>query len=98
VLFRSGLTPEEYTHSSIGGMSGYAPFAGTTDADGKFIDTPVGTCFDPHTQNYCGAVVQEFRVRVPLSGGGDQIYSLGTQNNRIDAVLGKIGYHNRNAK
>jgi hypothetical protein len=87
----AGLTPEEFAHSSAGGMSGYAPFATpqTTDADGKFVDIPVGTCFSNNTQNFCGAVVQEFRLRVPQSGAADLIFSLGTQNNRIDAVLGQ---------
>jgi len=86
-IAKAGMTPEEIFSSAAGGITDYRAFATPpqTDATGKFNDIPIGTCFGNNaTGNICLDVKQEFRIRVPLSGGGEQIYFLGTQTNRRD--------------
>jgi hypothetical protein len=88
----AGLIPEEIVTSPSGGFSDYRSFATPTgtDANGIFFDVPVVSCFSPHDQNYCVAVKQEFRLKIPrASPSTDLFFFLGTQNNRIDAVLGQ---------
>ncbi len=82
---KAGMTPDEIVFSVAGGFSDYRPFAtpSQTNASGRFNDIPVGTCFEGFASNLCIDVRQEFRIKVPTSGG-EQIYFLGTQANRRD--------------
>jgi len=85
-ILRSGLTPEEYfTVNGQPGIPDWAPFATptTTDADGKFNDIPIGTC-SMANYNFCKAVEQSFRIKVPVSGGSPEILYMPTTITRKD--------------
>jgi hypothetical protein len=67
VIARANMVPKE--HVTVNGQAafpGFQPFADPpeTDAQGRFNDTPVGTCFGPPIPqgNPCVDVVQTFRL------------------------------------
>src|SRR2546423_7553572 len=83
----AGYTPQE--HFTVNGNSAFAGFRSfatppTTDSNGRFLDIPVGTCFDPApSANVCVDVVQTFNIAV------DSVtYSIGTVTTRRDCVQG----------
>jgi hypothetical protein len=91
---KAGLTPQE--HFTINGQDafpGFLPFATppTTDSQGLFLDTPVGTCFGPPIPpgNPCVDVVQTFNIRVPTSSGGEITFPISTVTTSRDCSLGQ---------
>jgi hypothetical protein len=84
----SGLTPQE--HMTVNGnpaFSGFLAFATppTTDANGRFLDTPIGTCAGPPPPsfNLCVDVVQTFKIVV-----GSITFSIPTVTTRRDCMQG----------
>jgi hypothetical protein len=95
VIAVEGLTPQEhFTVTDANGtreaFPGFRPFSTpqATDANGKFVDIPVGTCFLPSTTNGCVVVRQTFNIIVPLSGGGTATYDIPTVTSRCDCLQG----------
>jgi hypothetical protein len=94
LIQRAGLTPQE--HFTVNGQPafpGFRPFATppATDAVGRFMDTPVGTCFGPvplPVTNPCADVVQTFNIVVPTSSG-DVVFSIVTVTLSRDCALGQ---------
>ena len=88
----SGMTPEEKVTQNGNTNGQYASFSTpvTTTSSGTFTDIPIGTCYGPPVPqtNLCIPVKQEFRVKVPKTGGGDMTFFLGTTVNRQDCVSG----------
>ena len=91
-ILLSGMTPEEKVTQNGITDGQYWTFSTpvSTTSDGTFIDKPIGTCFGPPVPqtNMCIIVKQEFRVRVPKTGGGEMTFFLGTTVNRTDCVNG----------
>jgi IPT/TIG domain len=84
----AGLTPQEhFTVNGTPAFPGFRPFATPqdTDATGKFLDIPIGTCFGPPIppSNVCVDVVQTFNVMV-----GSVASPISTTTTRRDCVQG----------
>ena len=83
-----GLTPQEhFTRNGQPAFSGFKAFADppTTDANGRFLDTPIGTCAGspPPSFNLCVDVVQTFNIVV-----GSITFSIPTVTTRRDCMQG----------
>jgi hypothetical protein len=83
----AGYTPQEhFTVNGVPAFSGFKSFATppTTDSSGRFLDIPVGTCFEPApSSNLCVDVVQTFNIVV-----GTVTYTIPTMTTRRDCVQG----------
>ncbi len=88
----AGMTPQETVSTPVGGFTDFRPFATppTTNSAGRFLDTPVGTCFGPPipSGNIClSPVIQRFNIRVPTPSG-EATYPIPTETRRIDCKNG----------
>jgi hypothetical protein len=84
----SGMTPQErFTVNGTLAFPDFRAFATppTTDANGKFLDTPIGTCAGPPPPsfNFCVDVVQTFNIVV-----GSTTFSIPTVTTRRDCMQG----------
>lgn len=90
---KAGLTPQEhFTVNGTPAFTGFRPFAipPTTDSLGRFLDTPVGSCFGPPVPagNPCADVVQTFNIIIPTPSG-DVTYTITTITTSRDCALGQ---------
>jgi len=84
----SGMTPQErFTVNGTLAFNDFRAFATpqTTDANGTFLDTPVGTCAGPPPPsfNFCVDVVQTFNIVV-----GSTTFTIPTTTTRRDCMQG----------
>jgi hypothetical protein len=82
----AGYTPQEhFTVNGTDRFPGFLSFATprTTDSDGRFLDTPVGSCFAAPSFNGCADIVQTFNIVV-----GTVTYTIPTVTTRRDCVQG----------
>ncbi len=74
-FLKSGMTPmERFSVNGIWNSQTFSQFATppTTDSNGRFLDTPIGSCFPSHpfsTSNNCVSVQQVFQLAVPNTPG-----------------------------
>jgi len=82
-----GYTPQEhFTRNGDPAFEGFRAFATppTTDSSGRFLDIPVGTCFEaPPGNNFCADIIQTFNIVV-----GSTTYPIGTVTTRRDCMQG----------